>query len=222
MTDITLDINIVDWTVLADAEVVSALANARAEAEIYKQIRTFVYTYMNASNRKIVDYLDSTLTIIRTQDNTIEAHGTANLLNNILAYLPPVPTNPRKTIAQEDQAHQSGDSGRMSLAVRNDAGTALAGNGDYIPLTTDEDGNLRVGLSSTQRTLSTAQVTSSGTVAAGARGVSFLVRTGPVTVDGITFLAGEVYNVPAPQLEDTLPAVPYDATGGVLIISELR
>jgi hypothetical protein len=44
----------------------------------------------------------------------------------------------------EDAAHASGDLGVMSLAVRNDAGTALAADGDYIPLSTDADGNLRV------------------------------------------------------------------------------
>jgi hypothetical protein len=45
----------------------------------------------------------------------------------------------------EDAAHTSGDTGVMALAVRNDAGTALAGTtGDYIPLTTDDLGSLRV------------------------------------------------------------------------------
>jgi hypothetical protein len=44
----------------------------------------------------------------------------------------------------EDSVHTSGDQGIMSLAVRNDAGTALAANGDYIPLSTDASGNLRV------------------------------------------------------------------------------
>ena len=47
-------------------------------------------------------------------------------------------------IKAEDAAHVSGDAGVMSLAVRNDAGTALAANGDYIPLSTDATGNLRV------------------------------------------------------------------------------
>lgn len=43
----------------------------------------------------------------------------------------------------EDAPHVSGDMGTMPLAVRNDAGTALAGtNGDYIPLTTDATGAL--------------------------------------------------------------------------------
>jgi len=45
----------------------------------------------------------------------------------------------------EDAAHTSGDTGVMALAVRNDAGGSLAGaDGDYIPLTTDSSGNLRV------------------------------------------------------------------------------
>ena len=45
----------------------------------------------------------------------------------------------------EDSAHVSGDTGIMSLAVRNDAGTVLAGtDGDYVPLTTNASGELRV------------------------------------------------------------------------------
>ena len=43
----------------------------------------------------------------------------------------------------EDLAHASGDRGHFVLAVRNDAGTALAGtDGDYIGLTTDAQGRL--------------------------------------------------------------------------------
>ena len=45
----------------------------------------------------------------------------------------------------EDAAHTTGDVGVMVLAVRNDAGSALAGaTGDYIPLSTDSSGALRV------------------------------------------------------------------------------
>lgn len=42
----------------------------------------------------------------------------------------------------EDSAHTSGDLGHQMLAVRNDAGTALAADGDYIPLTVDASGKL--------------------------------------------------------------------------------
>lgn len=48
-------------------------------------------------------------------------------------------------IYAEDAAHASGDTGLLFLAVRNDAGAALAGaTGDYIPLSTDSSGALRV------------------------------------------------------------------------------
>lgn len=45
----------------------------------------------------------------------------------------------------EDAAHTTGDVGVMALGVRNDSGTALAGtDGDYIPLSIDANGALRV------------------------------------------------------------------------------
>ncbi|MHA1949699.1 MAG: hypothetical protein ACW987_07490 [Candidatus Thorarchaeota archaeon] len=44
----------------------------------------------------------------------------------------------------EDSVHTSADIGAFVLAVRNDAGTALAADGDYIPLSTDASGDLRV------------------------------------------------------------------------------
>lgn len=48
------------------------------------------------------------------------------------------------SVFAEDSVHVSGDNGNFILAVRNDAGTALAADGDYIPLTTDSTGRLRV------------------------------------------------------------------------------
>lgn len=44
----------------------------------------------------------------------------------------------------EDSLHVSGNPGAFVLAVRNDAGTPLAADGDYIPFTTDASGALRV------------------------------------------------------------------------------
>jgi hypothetical protein len=44
----------------------------------------------------------------------------------------------------EDAAHVSVDWGVMALAVRNDAGTAFAADGDYVPLSIDSAGALRV------------------------------------------------------------------------------
>lgn len=47
----------------------------------------------------------------------------------------------------EDSAHVSGDYLHGIALVRNDAGTPLAADGDYIPPTTDASGNLRVAAS---------------------------------------------------------------------------
>ena len=43
----------------------------------------------------------------------------------------------------EDAAHASGDVGVMALAVSNEANTARAADGDYIPIATDTEGNVR-------------------------------------------------------------------------------
>jgi hypothetical protein len=53
-------------------------------------------------------------------------------------------------VQSEDAAHSSGQKGVMALAVRSDAGAALAGtDGDYIPLTTTQFGALWVAQSGT-------------------------------------------------------------------------
>lgn len=85
----------------------------------------------------------------------------------------------------EDAAHADGDVGVMMLAVRNDAGTALAGTtGDYIPLSTDSTGALRVagGGGGTQFAEDAAHV--SGDVGTVALGVRRDADTTPVSADG--------------------------------------
>lgn len=67
----------------------------------------------------------------------------------------------------EDSAHTSGGTGPMILAVRNDNGTALAGTDlDYIPLTTDSNGNLRTTASASIGTISVGTV-NTGTINTG-------------------------------------------------------
>lgn len=44
----------------------------------------------------------------------------------------------------EDAAHTTGDTGVMALGVRNDAGTAFAADGDYVPISVDASGAVRV------------------------------------------------------------------------------
>lgn len=47
----------------------------------------------------------------------------------------------------EDSAHVSGDYGSFVMGVRNDAGTAFGADGDYVPLSIDSTGALRVAAS---------------------------------------------------------------------------
>lgn len=60
----------------------------------------------------------------------------AQRLTSIIALFP--------TLAVEDAAHVSGDSGTMALAVRRDADTTLSdASGDYTPLQVDSSGSLK-------------------------------------------------------------------------------
>lgn len=85
--------------------------------------------------------ISANTTSIATGDNIasylVDSAGT--LLTSVSGSLNVYPAS---TFA-EDAAHTSGDLGQFVLAVRNDAGTALAGSdGDYIPLATDSTGKL--------------------------------------------------------------------------------
>lgn len=59
----------------------------------------------------------------------------------------------------EDTVHVSGDTGTLALAVRNDAGTSMAANGDYTPLQTDQNGALRTSSSGLVSTLNSTTAT---------------------------------------------------------------
>ena len=92
------------------------------------------------------------LTTIDTSLNAIEASTasidtklttTNSILTTIDTSLNSIETDIAGITHAEDSVHTSGDLGVMSLAVRNDAGTPLAADGDYIPLTTDSSGALR-------------------------------------------------------------------------------
>jgi hypothetical protein len=84
-----------------------------------------------------------------TAANQLEVAVTASLpagTNNIgdVDILSIVPGTSATSLGKAESAtHSSGDTGVMSLAVRNDAGTALAANGEYIPFSTDSTGALR-------------------------------------------------------------------------------
>ncbi len=74
----------------------------------------------------------------------------------------------------EDAAHTTGDTGVMLLAVRNDAGTAMAGTtGDYIPLGTDANGNLLIAIAADS--VGSTVDTEDGTVATGQSSVALTI-----------------------------------------------
>lgn len=50
----------------------------------------------------------------------------------------------------EDAAHTTGDVGVMALAVQKTTATAFAADGDYVPLQTDANGNLRVNVAAAE------------------------------------------------------------------------
>lgn len=112
----------------------------------------------------------------------------------------------------EDAAHTSGDVGVMSLAVRNDAGTALAGTtGDYIPLTTDSTGALRALVTGTG-TFAT-QAAQSGTWNIG----TLATITNPVAVTGTFWQATQpvsAASLPLPTGAATAAKQPALGTAG--------
>lgn len=95
----------------------------------------------------------------------------------------------------EDAAHATGDVGVMALAVRQDSPAALAGaSGDYIPLTTNAQGSLRI--YSVDRSsalgLSIVQDNYAYTGAEGASGIALRCES-PKAINNASFVPGEMY-----------------------------
>lgn len=109
----------------------------------------------------------------------------------------------------EDGTHTSGDTGTMALAVRQDAESALAANGKYIPLSVDANGYLRTVLNPRQvdggnfKACPASSTTTLAQAAAGATGDNFsgliitplsLTGTGVVQVKNGSASAVTVFN----------------------------
>jgi len=95
---------------------------------------------------------DSVASNLVAAGTVITATGTSldvNITNNITGFATEVTLASLLTEIQalshlEDAAHVSGDAGIQMLGVRNDAGTVLAADGDYIPFSMTSTGALRV------------------------------------------------------------------------------
>lgn len=133
-----------------------------------------------------------------------------------MSFIQPIPCESAATFEHiEDTPHVSGDVGAFVLAVRNDAGTPLADDGDYIPFTTDETGALRVNASFTGTFTGTVTValdctTDSVTICPGDDPIDVI---GTVDLGPGTLAALETITV----LQGTSPWI-IDAAGGSLTV----
>jgi len=126
----------------------------------------------------------------------------------------------------EDSGHSSTDKGIMSLAVRNDTLTALAGtDGDYAPLQVDASGSLYVNIDDSLLSPGVSYAAHRGTVSIGLRNDTLaapaLVDDGEYTVfqmnakGALYITGGEVENA-AVQSEPTLIGGRYDSSARTL------
>jgi hypothetical protein len=95
------------------------------EARAYAQNQTGVLTRLVSSTLRFSDGTFGLKVAISGSDGTLQSVGGG-------------------TQYAEDDAHASGNTGTLALAVRNDAGTALAADGDNSILQVDNTGALRV------------------------------------------------------------------------------
>jgi hypothetical protein len=144
----------------------------------------------------------STVTAVTSLTNALPA-GTNNIGDvDILSIVPG--TAATSLGKAEDAAHTTGDTGVMSLAVRRDADTTLAGtDGDYAPLQVNAAGSLKVAI--------TAGAGSGGTSIAD--GASFTRDTTSITP------VGAVVETSAPTLTNGDVAGLSMTTGGALRVA---
>lgn len=176
----------VDGTVTAN---LSAVDNAVLDA-------------IQAATEAIETAVEGTLTIDTTglatsaNQTTIAEHldGVETLLGTIDADTSAL----AGAVKAEDSAHQSGDSGIMSLFVRQDSQSDLGADGDYIPATIDGNGGLRVSIVS----------------GAGSGGTS--------AADDADFTAESTQGTPAMGVYESTPSPVTDGDLGIVGITENR
>jgi len=105
------------------------------------------------------DVIETTLTAIETDAAALEVLHTATNskldtlnteLDNAETHLGAIETSVQALddiVKAEDTAHSSGDKGVMFLGVRQDSQADFGADGDYVPLSVDGDGKLRVAAS---------------------------------------------------------------------------
>lgn len=150
---ITIDGSVsITGTPVVDTELSAAAALADNTANpTVTSVGTFAHWYDGTTwDRARGDSTDGLLVNLGTNnDVTVTGSVTANAGTNLNTSALALESGGNLAtvagaIRAEDAIHSSGHTGVMALAVRNDAGTAFAADGDYVPLSIDSAGALRV------------------------------------------------------------------------------
>lgn len=145
----------------ADGDYASFFVNDSGELYVKDTDAAALLTTIDADTSAIATDIAAIETELLDQGTTLDAilADTANIDTNV-ATIAGDTTSIDATLTAlskaEDAAHSSGDQGIMALAVRSDADTALAADGDYIPFSMNSSGHLRVNLASGSVTTSDA------------------------------------------------------------------
>jgi hypothetical protein len=183
-----------DFKVNALGELYVHDTDANASLNNIESSTSSIDTKLTTTNSTLAT-IDTSLNNIETSVGSIDTKLTTT--NSTLATIDTSLNNIETDIANltqvEDAVHNSGDTGIMSLAVRNDAGTPLAADGDYIPLTTDSTGALRT--TTTLTAVGAEQYSVTDALAAGGDGLATITATATpwVTVASFAHASGTAY-----------------------------
>jgi hypothetical protein len=176
----------------ADGDYADFKVNAKGELYVIDKDANASLDAIETSTASIDTKLtttNSTLVGIDTSLNNIESSVASmdTSLNNI-------ETDIANLTQAEDSVHASGDTGVMSLAVRNDAGgNMVSADGDYAPLQVNSVGELRV--SSTASLIGAEQYSVTDSLTAGGDGLITITAAATpwITVASFAHTSGSAY-----------------------------
>lgn len=158
---------------------------------------------LGATDNAVLDAIAASVAAIDTDATTIIGHvdGIEGLLTTIDTDTGNIATSLAtldNIVLAEDAAHQTGDPGVQVLAVRQSSQSDFGADGDYVPLSIDDDGGLRVSI--------VAGAGSGGTAAA----------------DDADFTAGTTQGTPSMGVYESSPTSVTDGDLGVVGITQTR
>lgn len=158
---------------------------------------------LGATDNAVLDAIAASVAAIDTDATTIIGHvdGIEGLLTTIDGDTGNMATSLAtldNLVLAEDAVHQTGDPGVQVLAVRQSSQADFGADGDYVPLSIDDDGGLRVSI--------VAGAGSGGTASA----------------DDADFVAGTTSGTPAMGVYESSPSSVTDGDMGVVGITQTR